>query len=57
MTAEMIKVAIVKMICILKDISKMKFFSLFGIIDLFYTIIVLVIQSYFYWDHYLDNVF
>jgi len=44
-------------LCILKDISKMKFFSLFGIIALFYTIIVLVIQSYFYWDHYLDNVY
>ena len=24
---------------------------------MFYTIIVLVIQSYFYWDHYLDNVY
>jgi len=44
-------------LCILKDISKMKFFSLFGIIALFYTIIVLVIQSYFYWNHYLDNVY
>ena len=44
-------------LCILKDISKMKFFSLFGIISLFYTIFVLVIQSYFYWNHYLDNVY
>jgi len=44
-------------LCILKDISKMKFFSLFGIIALFYTIIVLVIESYFYWNHYLDNIY
>lgn len=44
-------------LCMLKDISKMKFFSLFGIIALFYTILVLVIESYFYWNHYLDNVY
>lgn len=44
-------------LCILKDISKMKIFSLFGIIALFYTIIVLVIESYFYWNHYLDNIY
>ena len=35
----------------------MKFFSLFGIIALFYTIIVLVIECYFYWDDYLKNVY
>ena len=44
-------------LCILKDISKMKFFSLFGIIALFYTIMVLVIESYFYWKDYLDNTY
>ena len=44
-------------LCLLNNIGKMKFFSLFGIIALFYTIMVLVIESYFYWDHYLNNVY
>ena len=44
-------------LCLVKDIGRMKFFSLFGIIALFYTIIVLVIQSPFYWKHYLKNVY
>ena len=44
-------------LCLFKDIGKMKFFSLFGIIALFYTIIVLVIECYFYWDDYLKNVY
>ena len=35
----------------------MKFFSLFGIIALFYTIIVLVIECYFYWDNYMKNIY
>lgn len=44
-------------LCLVKDIGRMKFFSLFGIIALFYTIIVLVIESPFYWKHYLKNVY
>ena len=44
-------------LCLAKDIGKMKFFSLFGIIALFYTIIVLVAESPFYWIHYLKNVY
>ena len=44
-------------LCLAKDIGKMKFFSLFGIIALFYTIIVLVVESPFYWKHYLKNVY
>lgn len=44
-------------LCLAKDIGKMKFFSLFGIIALFYTIIVLVIESPFYWNHYLSNIY
>jgi len=44
-------------LCLFKDIGKMKFFSLFGIIALFYTIIVLVIECYFYWDDYLNNIY
>ena len=35
-------------LCLAKDIGKMKFFSLFGIIALFYTIIVLIIQCPFF---------
>ena len=44
-------------LCLVKDIGRMKFFSLFGIIALFYTITVLVIESPFYWKHYLKNVY
>ena len=49
--------ALLIILCLVKDIGRMKFFSLFGIIALFYTIIVLVIESPFYWKHYLNNVF
>ena len=44
-------------LCLAKDIGKMKFFSLFGIIALFYTIIVLVIECPYYWSDYLKNVY
>ena len=44
-------------LCLAKDIGKMKFFSLFGIIALFYTIIVLIIQCPFFFSHYLNNVY
>ena len=44
-------------LCLVKDIGKMKFFSLFGIISLFYTIIVLVIQCPYFWSDYMDNVY
>ena len=44
-------------LCLAKDIGKMKFFSLFGIIALFYTIIVLIIECPYYWIHYTDNVY
>jgi hypothetical protein len=44
-------------LCLAKDIGKMRFFSLFGIISLFYTIIVLLIQCPYYWSHYLKNVY
>ena len=49
--------ALLIILCLVKDIGRMKFFSLFGIIALFYTIIVLVIESPFYWKHYLNNVY
>ena len=44
-------------LCLAKDIGKMKFFSLFGIIALFYTIIVLIVECPFFWSHYLKNVY
>ena len=49
--------ALLIILCLVKDIGRMKFFSLFRIIALFYTIIVLVIESPFYWKHYLNNVY
>lgn len=44
-------------LCLAKDIGKMKFFSLFGIIALFYTIIVLIIECPFFFKHYINNVY
>lgn len=44
-------------LCLAKDIGKMKFFSLFGIISLAYTILVLVIECPFFWSYYLKNVY
>ena len=44
-------------LCLAKDIGKMRFFSLFGIASLCYTIIVLIVESPFYWSHYLNNVY
>ena len=44
-------------LCLAKDIGKMKFFSLFGIIALFYTIIVLIVQCPLFFTHYLNNVY
>ena len=44
-------------LCLAKDIGKMKFFSLFGIIALFYTIIVLIVQCPLIFTHYLNNVY
>lgn len=44
-------------LCLAKDIGKMRFFSLFGIIALAYTILVLIIECPFFWSHYLKNVY
>ena len=44
-------------LCLAKDIGKMKFFSLFGIISLGYTILVLVIECPFFWSYYKKNVY
>ena len=44
-------------LCLVKDIGRMKIFNIFGIAALFYTIIVLVAESPLYWKHYLNNVY
>ena len=44
-------------LCLKRDIGKMKFFSLFGIIALSYTVLVLVIECPFFWKDYLNNVY
>lgn len=44
-------------LCLFKDIGKMKIFNIFGIAALFYTIVVLVAQSPFYWIYYLNNIY
>jgi len=44
-------------LCLAKDIGKMKFFSIFGIIALAYTVLVLIIECPFFWSHYLKNVY
>ena len=44
-------------LCLAKDIGKMKFFGVFGIISLAYTIIVLIIECPFFWSYYMKNVY
>ena len=41
--------------CLLKDISKMRFTSMFGICALIYCIIVVVVQTPFFFKDYLDH--
>lgn len=42
-------------VCLLKDISKMRFASMFGICALIYSILVVVIESPWFLKHYIDN--
>ena len=42
-------------LCMAKNITAMRFFSLFGTIALFYTILVVIIECPFYWKNYLTN--
>ena len=42
-------------VCLMKDISKMRFVSMFGICALIYSILVVVIGSPWYLKYYLDN--
>ena len=47
--------ALIFPVCLLKDISKMRFASMFGICALIYSILVVVIQSPWFLIDYLDN--
>ena len=42
-------------LCLLKDISKMRFASMFGVCALIYCIIVVVVQTPWFFKKYLDN--
>jgi amino acid permease len=44
-------------LCLLKDVSKLRIASLFGIITLMFLIVVIVIQCPFYIQHYWDKVY
>ena len=43
--------------CLLKDISKMRFVSTFGICCLIYTILVIVIECPWFYKYYLNNIY
>ena len=44
-------------VCLLKNISKMRFVSMFGICSLIYSILVIVIETPWFFKYYLDNVY
>jgi amino acid permease len=44
-------------LCLLKDISKMKNASIFGLLSLFYIILLIVIQSPMYYSYYRENIY
>ena len=44
-------------LCLLKDLSKMRFTSMIGIMALSYAILVIIIESPFFFIHYLNNVY
>lgn len=44
-------------LCLIKDISKMKNASLFGMISLFYVMLVVLIQSPTYYSYYKENIY
>ena len=50
-----ITTALASPLCLLKDISKMRFASMFGILALIYCIIVVLIQTPWFYKDYLDN--
>ena len=44
-------------LCLVKDVSKMRFTSMFGILSMFSMIFIVVFQSPFYIKHYFTNVY
>jgi amino acid permease len=44
-------------LCLIKDISKMKNASMFGLLSLIYVILVIVIQSPTYYSYYRENIY
>ena len=44
-------------ICLLKDISKMRFVSMFGVCALMYSILVVVVETPWFYKHYLVKVY
>ena len=45
--------ALISPICLLKDISKMRFASMFGVCALMYSILIIVFETPWFYDHYL----
>ena len=43
--------------CLLKDISKMRFVSMFGVCSLIYSILVVVIECPWFYKYYLNNIY
>jgi amino acid permease len=48
-------ILIVFPLCLLKDISKMRFTSIFGIFSLFFLIIIIIVQTPWYYSDYLNK--
>jgi amino acid permease len=44
-------------LCLLKDVSKMRFTSIFGICSLLCLILIIIIESPWYLKYYLDNIY
>ena len=49
--------ALLTPICLLKDISKMRFVSMFGVCALMYSILVIVIETPWFYKYYLNNIY
>jgi amino acid permease len=43
-------------LCMLKDISRMRFASLFSVSSLLYVILIIIVESPSYYKHYLNNI-
>ena len=50
-------IILISPICLLKDISKMRFVSTLGICALIYSILVIMIETPWFYIYYLDNIY